>query len=68
MKIQGFVTQYGFDWGAATVERWASDEKKGWIVIGLRTPRHKDGLQIHVTRTGKVRIFGNHSEWKPIHG
>ena len=63
-SIKGAITSYGFEFGAATVERWASKESDGWVLIGLRTPRHQDGLQIHVTRTGKVRIFDKNGEWK----
>lgn len=59
-------TKYGFDWGAAKVTRGFSDEKKGWVSFLLETPKHKDGksLQIYVTRTGKVRIYDAHGEWK----
>jgi hypothetical protein len=58
------VTQYGFEFGAATLTRVAEDKKKGWVFMLLTTPRHPDGFQIHVTRTGKVRIFGENGEWK----
>jgi len=30
----------------------------------LKTPKHPNGLQIYVTKTGKVRIFGK-GEWSP---
>lgn len=46
----------GFEYGAATVQRLASDEKRGWVCIGVKTP--KEDLQIHVTKTGLVRIHG----------
>jgi hypothetical protein len=48
------TTAYGFEWGAAKIIRISSDQNKGWVVIGLRTPRKE--LQIDVTRTGKIRI------------
>lgn len=54
-------TQYGFDYGAAEITRIFSDPKKGWITLGLKTP--KQDLQIYVTRTGKVRIHNNDGEW-----
>lgn len=59
------ITQYGFEWGSAKIERHISDEKKGWIVMGLETPKYKGdkALQIYVTKTGKVRIFGPNGEW-----
>ena len=55
MPIHFKETQYGFEWGAATVERCCSDRKKGWVVMRLQTPRIE--LQVYVTRTGKVRVY-----------
>ena len=40
---------YGFEYGAAKVTRLFSDEKKGWVVIGIDTA--KEALQIYVTKT-----------------
>ncbi|KKL10790.1 hypothetical protein LCGC14_2552280 [marine sediment metagenome] len=55
MKYADFeVLPYGFKYGAAEVVRIASDGKKGWVVIGLDTP--KTHVQLYVTKTGKVRI------------
>lgn len=60
-------TQFGFNYGAATVERLCSDDKKGWIVLGVKTPKLiGHGLQIYVTKTGKVRVYDNSGEWKPV--
>jgi hypothetical protein len=50
-------TEYGFEWGAAKIERCFSDDKKGWVTLLLKTP--KDELQIYVTKTGKVRVHKN---------
>ena len=47
--------QYGFEYGCAEITRLCSDEKKGWVTIGLKTP--KKSFQLYVTKTGKVRIF-----------
>ena len=60
-------TQYGFEYGAAKVSRMFSDEKKGWVTLGIETPKHSghDGLQVYVTKTGKVRVFSKHGEWIP---
>jgi len=49
------TTQYGFVWGPATVERHISDDKKGWIAMGIKTA--KRDIHIYVTKTGKVRIY-----------
>lgn len=59
-------TKFGFDWGAARIERAFSDEKKGWVTLLLETPRRKGGkrLQIYVTKTGKVRIHDSRGEWR----
>ena len=48
-------TKYGFQYGALSIERHMSDDKKGWVIIGLKTPKCE--LDVYVTKTGKVRIF-----------
>lgn len=48
------LDQYGFEWGSAHVQRIASDEKRGWVVIDIRTP--KAALQVYVTKTGRMRL------------
>lgn len=58
------ITQYGYTFGPATVERACSDENKGWVMMLLKTAKHPDGLQLYVTKSGKVRVFGN-GEWTP---
>ncbi len=60
-------TQYGFYWGAAELTRGFSDEKKGWVTMLLRTPKiaKNGGMQIYVTKTGKVRVFDARGEWTP---
>lgn len=52
---------YGFEFGSATVTRQMCDEKKGWIIMNVKTPRAD--IQIYVTKTGKVRLF-NHKTQK----
>lgn len=54
MSIHSKLTQYGFEFGAAEVTRCASDEKKGWVVVRITTP--KETLHIYVTKTGKIRV------------
>ena len=58
-------TKYGFRFGPAIIERLCSDEKKGWVMLLLKTAKHPDGIQIYITKTGKIRIFGE-NEWVPI--
>ena len=54
--------QYGFDWGCAKFQRCCSDDKKGWTVTAIETPKTK--LQIYITKTGKIRIHDdNHNEY-----
>lgn len=53
-------TKYGFEWGAAKIERCFSDSKKGWVTLILTTK--KGDWQIYVTKTGKVRIHSKSKE------
>ena len=59
------TTQYGFEWGPATVDRAVSDDKEGWVLMLVKTKKHPHGLQIYVTGAGKVRVFDNGKEWLP---
>lgn len=58
-------TKYGFEYGSSNVRRMFSDENRGWVMLGIETPKYTGGnaLQIYVTKTGKVRIFDNRGEW-----
>ena len=38
-------TPHGFDWSCAKIECLASDEKKGWVYLGVTTP--KDSIEIY---------------------
>lgn len=55
-------TEFGFDYGAAKITRMCSDEKKGWIILRVETP--KTDVQIYVTKTGKVRVCNEQGELK----
>lgn len=56
---------YGFRFGAAEYVRCMSDDKKGWTVCQIASPKMK--LQIYVTKTGKIRVFeSGGKEWKSI--
>ena len=48
-------TKYGFRYGSAEVTRIASDKKKGWVVLEIRTL--KDFIQVYATKTGKIRVY-----------
>jgi len=53
----------GFEWGAATITRLSADDKAGWVILGLSTP--KETMQLYVTKTGKVRVFSEGAgEWQ----
>lgn len=60
-------TKYGFNYGSAEVSRIFSDDKKGWVTLGIKTPKHTRncGVQVYVTKTGKVRVFDERGEWTP---
>ena len=62
--IHHVETKYGFEYGSASVERMFSDERKGWVTIQITTPKHKSGIQVYVTKTGKVRVFSEGEEWQ----
>ena len=53
MQIQR--TPHGFDWNCAKIECLASDEKKGWVYLGVTTPR--DSIEIYITKSGKMRVY-----------
>ena len=63
MQIQR--TPHGFDWSCAKIECLASDEKKGWIYLGVTTP--KDSIEVYksastmltprITKSGKMRVY-----------
>lgn len=54
-------TQFGFEWQAAKVTRLFSDPQRGWVTLGIKTPR--EDLQIYITKTGKIRVYGKTGEW-----
>lgn len=59
-----FITQCGFVFGSADVKRICSCGRRGWILISISTPKHPDhGIQVYVTKSGKVRITDNFGEW-----
>lgn len=48
-------TGYGFIWNCATITRLTSNDKKGWVYLGVVTP--KDRLEIYITKSGKIRVY-----------
>lgn len=48
------LTEYGFQFGAALVER-CLEVGKGAVVVSVKTPKHK--LDVYVTKTGKMRVY-----------
>jgi len=58
-------TRYGFEFGAARVLRYFADKAKGSVTLGIQTPKHENGVQVYVTKTGKVRVFDERGEWTP---
>ena len=63
--MQGKQTEYGFEWGPVNVERGFCDDHKGWVTLILRTKKYPHGLQVYITKTGKVRIHCAKGEWAP---
>lgn len=60
MAIHYKEIPYGFEYGSAEVTRLCSNEGRGWVVIGIDTP--KTNVQIYITKTGKVRVWCDHVE------
>ena len=56
------TTQYGFNFGPAVVERLCSDDEKGWVYLSVKTPKINQGIEIYVTKTGKLRVYRNGKE------
>ena len=48
------LTEYGFQFGSASVERCMS-VGKGAVVVTVTTPKAK--LDVYVTKTGKMRLY-----------
>ena len=63
MDIHYRETTYGFEWGASKVERGCSDKKQGWVTLIITTPKYENGIQVYITKTGKVRVSANNKEW-----
>ena len=63
--MEGRITEFGFEWGPVDVARGFNDEKKGWATLLLKTKRYPQGIQVYVTKTGKVRVHSNAGEWLP---
>ena len=63
-NIHYSLCDYGFQYGGAEITRCCSDEKKGWVVLELKTAKKR--LQTYVTKTGKVRIHEEGAEWLPL--
>ena len=55
-------TDYGFEYGSAKVNRIHSDDKKGYVILGVSSP--KGSIQIYVTKTGKIRVWHNGKEMR----
>lgn len=47
-------TEFGFEYGPIRVERTCSDNKRGWALLTVRTPKMK--MELYVTRTGEITI------------
>ena len=42
-------------WSCAKIKCLASDEKKGWVYLGVTTPR--DSIEIYITKSGKMKVY-----------
>jgi len=55
VSIHYAETKYGFEYGSLAVERMCSDDKKGWVVLNISTPKGR--VEVYATKTGKIRLF-----------
>ena len=58
------TTPYGFIYGAAEVERTASEPKLGVVYLRVRTPKRNQTVTVRVTKTGQTRVYKNGVELK----
>jgi len=62
-------TEYGFEYGDAKIRRLFSAGEKKWVTIEINSSKNNP-IQVHVTKTGKIRVHSSEGEWKvlrPIH-
>ena len=52
---------HGFQFGPANVSAVCRDDKKGWVVVGVQTPKH--AVQVYVTKTGRARVHVDGKEF-----
>ena len=62
--MNAYNTQYGFEFGPATVERIISGDDKGWVLIGIKSPKPQQSIEVYMTKTGKTRVYKNGVELK----
>jgi len=55
VSIHYAETKYGFEYGSLAVERMCFDDKKGWVVLNISTPKGR--VEVYATKTGKIRLF-----------
>lgn len=48
------VSAYGFEWGPLVVERVASDDRIGWVLIVRPKDAYKPQVEIRVSPAGRV--------------
>ena len=65
LRSAGLPSAWLRPWSCAKIECLASDEKKGWVYLGVTTP--KDSIEIYksastmltprITKSGKMRVY-----------
>ncbi len=56
--------EHGFYWGPVDVVAGMDDDRRGSVTLLLKTKKYPYGLQVYVTKTGRVRVFCAKGEWK----
>lgn len=55
LRSAGLPSAWLRTWSCAKIECLTSDEKKGWVYLGVTTP--KDSIEIYITKSGKMRVY-----------
>ena len=63
MAIHFKEIDYGFEYGNAVITRIHSDDKRGWVLLNIKTDRHE--LSVYVTKAGRITITDGYDEYKP---
>jgi hypothetical protein len=62
-SLHFITTNFGFEWGPVGIERACSDDKRGCVVLLLKTKKYPKGIEMYVTKSGIVRFASESGSW-----